>query len=91
MLDAMLPGTLEYWMAYDRIEGIGFRRLVHVITQGFFRLIRKGIDPVKVKPEQVDPWLKGSAKGQRAMQTPAQQLASARALSVGLRWSSDGR
>jgi len=77
MLDAMLPGTLEYWMAYDKIEGVGLRRLVHVLTQGVFRLIRKGIDPVKVKPEQLDPWIKPLNR-ERAMMTPAQQLAAAR-------------
>jgi hypothetical protein len=80
MQDRMWPGLLEYWMAYDRIEGVGFRRLVHVITQGFVRLLRKGFDPIKAKPEWVDPWIKPE-KPQRAMQTPAEQLAAARGIS----------
>jgi hypothetical protein len=85
MLDTMFPGTLEYWMAYDRIEGIGFRRLVHVLTQGLFRLLRKGIDPVKAKPEQIDPWINPTKGQQRAMMTPNEQLAAARSISSGRR------
>lgn len=60
MLDAMQPGTLEFWIAYDTIEGVGLTRLLHVLTSGFFRLLRKGgLDPVKnVRPESIDPWIK---------------------------------
>ena len=85
MLDAMQPGTLEYWMAYDRIDGVGFRRLLHIFAQGFFRLLRKGMDPTKVKPEQIDPWLKPDKRKQRSMQTPSEQLAAARSIATGLR------
>lgn len=82
MLETMPAGKLDYWIAYDRIEGVGPLRLIQLLTKGLGALMGKGVDPLKnVKYWKLDRWLSEPKKKRR--QTMEEQMAVARSITHG--------